>query len=108
MGIILTVPVAVAARSQMGSLIQRTLVDTEDFQFRKLAAHNHPMFVPGAVKYLGLDGLFALCAPHHIGQMNSTETVYSVAVRLYNKLEVTNHLEKIDHPSHAIVYLSSN
>ena len=27
-------PVAVAARSQMGSLIQRTLVDTEDFQPR--------------------------------------------------------------------------
>lgn len=101
-------PVAVAARSQMGSLIQRTLVDTEDFQFRKLGAHNHPMFVPGAVKYLGLDGLFALCAPHHIGQMNSMDTVYSVAIRLYNKLEVTNHLEKINHPSHAIVYLSSN
>ena len=86
----------------------RDRVDTEDFQFRKLGAHNHPMFVPGAVKYLGLDGLFALCAPHHIGQMNSMDTVYSVAIRLYNKLEVTNHLEKIDHPSHAIVYLSSN
>ena len=34
-----------------------------DSGFPSIDRHDDPMFVPGAVKYLGLDGLISLAAP---------------------------------------------
>lgn len=59
-------PLVLAARSQAGNSVDSTFVDTAGFAFAKLTRHDDPMFVPGAVKYLGIDGLAALCAPHKL------------------------------------------
>lgn len=55
--------IAVAARSQSGDAIARTFVDFQGFRFDSLDRQDDPMFVPGAVKYLDVDGLLSLCIP---------------------------------------------
>lgn len=56
-------PLALAACSQSTTVIDHCLVDLGGFEFASLDRHDHPMFVPGAVKYLDVDGLAALCWP---------------------------------------------
>ena len=54
--------IAVAARSQAGDQVDRTFIDLDGFRFADLKQQDDPMFVPGAVKYLDVDGLLSLCA----------------------------------------------
>ncbi|MCA9075671.1 MAG: acetylxylan esterase [Planctomycetaceae bacterium] len=56
-----TGPVIVAAQSQAGNAVSRTFADIGDFDFQQLTRSDDPMFVPGAVKYLGIEGLVSLC-----------------------------------------------
>lgn len=58
--------IAAAARSQAGQTVSRTFVDLDGFRFESLVDQDDPMFVPGSVKYLDVDGLLALCLPHSI------------------------------------------
>ncbi|PAY18982.1 acetylxylan esterase [Rhodopirellula sp. SM50] len=53
--------IAAAARSQAGDAVGRTFIDTKGFRFASLQRQDDPMFVPGAVKYLDVDGLLSLC-----------------------------------------------
>ncbi len=60
-------PIAIAATSQLGNhSIGQTIIDSAGFSFSSLTEHSDPMFVPGAVKYFGMDGLLALSAPHRV------------------------------------------
>jgi dienelactone hydrolase len=59
-------PLVAAARSQLGDGVDQTFIDLDGFRFQSLARHDDPMFVPGAVKYLDVDGLIALCAPARV------------------------------------------
>ena len=59
-------PLVLAARSQAGGAVETTLADLHDFRFATLTKHDAPMFVPGAVKYLDVDGLLSCCAPHNV------------------------------------------
>ena len=82
-------PVALAARSQADDSIGHSYLGWSKFRFNDLDRHDHPMFVPGAVKYLGLEGLTALCIPAKltlIGQEPSTfaDRVYDLAGRREN------------------------
>ncbi|MEO1526515.1 MAG: acetylxylan esterase [Planctomycetota bacterium] len=56
--------IVAAARTQAGDTVERTFIDTQGFDFATLTRQDHPMFVPGAVKYLGVEGLVALTAKH--------------------------------------------
>lgn len=56
-------PLVAAACSQAGKSVQRCVVEMQGFRFASIDRHEHPMFVPGAVKYLDLDGLMSLVAP---------------------------------------------
>jgi dienelactone hydrolase len=75
-------PVVIAARSQSGTAVAKTWVDTSGFRFETLNRHNDPMFVPGAVKYFGLDGLLSLIAPAELVILERAET--PVARQLYD------------------------
>ncbi len=66
-------PLVAAARSQAGDAVDHTVIDTEGFRFASLTRHDDPMFVPGAVKYLGVDGLLALCAPARLSVRRTEE-----------------------------------
>jgi dienelactone hydrolase len=59
-------PITVAARSQAGDAIDRAFIDTSGFRFAGLKRQDDPMFVPGAVKYLDIDGLISLSVPGKI------------------------------------------
>jgi hypothetical protein len=50
-------PIALAARVQSDSAISKTAVATHGFRFTSLTRRDDPMFLPGAVKYDGIDGL---------------------------------------------------
>ena len=67
-------PLVIAARSQATDLVARTVANLHNFQFRSLTKHSSPMFVPGAVKYLDIDGLLSFCAPHRVVVANATTT----------------------------------
>ena len=68
-------PVAIAAQSQSGSAIRHTFVDPEGFRFQQLTKQDDPMFVPGAVKYLDLDGLLVLCLDGKIDVVGNQSAV---------------------------------
>ncbi len=77
-------PITVAARSQMGDLNVNMVVDLDDFAFANLKTHDHPMFVPGAVKYLDVDGLLALCAPSNVAVLNHSGNLFPTAQKVYD------------------------
>lgn len=56
-------PLVAAACSQAGKSVQRCILEPQEFRFASVDRHEHPMFVPGSVKYLDLDGLISLAAP---------------------------------------------
>ncbi len=56
-------PLVAAACSQAVQSVKRCVVDPKGFRFSLIDRHDDPMFVPGAVKYLDLDGLMSLAAP---------------------------------------------
>ena len=58
--------IAIAARSQAGDSVARTFVDTQDFRFQSLREQDDPMFVPGSVRYLDINGLVTLCLPGQV------------------------------------------
>jgi dienelactone hydrolase len=55
-------PWVAAARSQGGTLIQKTVIDGQQFRFEDVATATDANFVPGAVKYGGLPMFVALAA----------------------------------------------
>ncbi len=61
-----TGPVVTAALTQTGDAVSQTFVELGDFNFRQLTRFDDPMFVPGAVKYLGIDGLLSLVPTHEV------------------------------------------
>ena len=56
-------PVAAAARAQAGRAVEKAAIDTANFRFDSVDRLNHPMFLPGAVKYGDVPALLALGAP---------------------------------------------
>lgn len=90
-------PIVVAARSQAGDALERTFVDSKGFRFAELTRQDDPMFVPGAVKYLGVDGLLSLCLPHQINVVgNSSSVVNRVAEAIESKDSIQWHASNDD------------
>ena len=56
-------PVAVVAGAAAGPAVTRLAADADGFRFDAVTDLNDPMLLPGAVKYGGLPGIAALCAP---------------------------------------------
>jgi len=56
-------PWVLLARAMAGDLVETTLADAGGFGFGHVKSTDHPMFLPGALKYGGLGGLAALAAP---------------------------------------------
>lgn len=56
-------PVALAAAGQADGAVKKVAADCAGFRFADITRLDHPMMVPGAVKYGGIDGLASLAAP---------------------------------------------
>ncbi len=67
--------IVAAARSQAGNAIDSTFIDMQGFRFQTLTAQDDPMFVPGAVKYLDVDGLLSLCAPGEVNLLGGPSNI---------------------------------
>jgi len=52
-------PVVLLARTVAGEALDRAAIDTGGFRFASLADWRHPLFLPGAVRYLDVPGLVA-------------------------------------------------
>lgn len=83
-------PIVLAARSQAGDAVSKTVVDVDGFRFDAIRKHDDPMFVPGAVKYLDVEGLLGLCAPHHVSIAGLTQS--GVAGKVYAAAGAPEHL----------------
>jgi dienelactone hydrolase len=100
-------PLVVAARSQAAGAVAKTFVDLDGFRFQQLSKHDDPMFVPGAVKYLDVDGLLSLCAPAELTVFDRSES--TTARQVYRASEagdLLNCLEPAD-PVDMVVQLVS-
>jgi len=86
-------PLVAAACSQAGKSVQRCIVEPQGFRFGSIDRHGHPMFVPGAVKYLDLDGLISLAAPV---QLVISGEDYPVTRKVYAASESSNRLRFTD------------
>ncbi|HAD57997.1 MAG TPA: hypothetical protein DCG12_01955 [Planctomycetaceae bacterium] len=82
-------PLVLAARSQAGDAVRETVVDVGDFEFGRLKRKDDPMFVPGAVRYLGVDGLASVCVPHKVTVINAD---VSTAHRVYRAAGTADQL----------------
>lgn len=76
-------PIALATRTQAADAVAKTLVGLKGFRFQQLQRHDDPMFVPGAVKYLDVDGLLALCAPAEVHVLAGEDERFPVADRFF-------------------------
>ncbi len=83
-------PLVAAARSQSGNAIADTVVDMQGFRFENLDQHDDPMFVPGAVKYLDVDGILSLCAPAKLHLLGKDPS--AIAARVYQATESASSL----------------
>jgi hypothetical protein len=86
-------PLATAARTQAGDRVEKTIVKFDRFRFRNLRRHDDPMFVPGAVKYLDVDGLLAMCAPAEVRLVGSESL--PVAEKIYASLGESQSLRRV-------------
>ena len=101
-------PIAAAARSQLGNSIDKTLIDTRGFKFRELKTHDDPMFVPGAVKYLGVDGLLAVCSPHSVACVSDGANSFSVASDVYERTGAKDRFSVVTNLEGVADYLSAS
>ncbi|MFO1497921.1 MAG: acetylxylan esterase [Verrucomicrobiota bacterium] len=62
-GLDATGPIVVAARSQAGTAVRRTIVNTGGFRFGKVAEIHEASFLPGGAKYGDVPAMLALAAP---------------------------------------------
>ena len=53
-------PIAALARVQAGQAVHKLAINTAGFRFGNLNEFSHPMFFPGAAKYLDMPGILAL------------------------------------------------
>ena len=77
-------PIAAAAGGLAADKVSSVFVDPQGFTFASVDRLDHPMFVPGAVKYFDVDGLLSLIAPTKltvVGEtdLNVTRRVYEAA-----------------------------
>lgn len=74
-------PVALGAATQTRDELAHTFVDCKGFRFDNITRHNDPMFVPGSVKYFGIDGLVSLVLPNKLSLVgvDASEMVQSVS-----------------------------
>ena len=99
-------PITLATRSQIDRAVEKTFVDLAGFDFHQVKTHSDPMFVPGSVKYLGADGLVALCSPNHLAHFSSVESPFPVAQHMYAQAEQLNRLRKLEKIEEVLSYLS--
>ncbi len=67
-------PAAVLARAVSGDGIVRTAADLNRFRFDSINETNHPMMLPGSLKYGGMGAALALCAPADVYVHNHSGT----------------------------------
>ena len=87
-------PLVAAACSQASKKIKRCIIDPKGFRFTSIERHDDPMFVPGALKYAGLDGLLSLAAPV---SLVIARDEYPIAQKVYAANGTPNRLKFTDH-----------
>jgi len=94
-------PVAILANALAGDAVAKTAADMDGFSFEKVHDTNDPMTLPGSLKYGGMGGFLALCAPGEVlvhnqkgsGTGNISRAAYEAA-GAPDKL--TRNAEKLD------------
>ncbi len=56
-------PVGLLARAMLGGRIERAAIDCGGFDFRNVKRLDDPMFLPGILRYGGLDGIWKIVPP---------------------------------------------
>ena len=81
-----------AARAMIDDEVTKTAIDTAGFRFASLNDQLDLDFLPGAVKYLDLPGILALCVPHSLwisGEASMPEVTAAVYEASNAKASVT-------------------
>jgi dienelactone hydrolase len=88
-------PIVAAACGLASDQVSAVVVEPRGFAFGNINRHDDPMFVPGAAKYLGVDGLLSLIAPTKLTVIGDTDL--SVTRRVYNatdRAELLKHVQE--------------
>lgn len=92
-------PWAAAAAMIAGDAVDCVAVDTGGFRFAQLTALDDADFLPGAVKYLDLPGVLALCVPRTMwlaGEGNQAPAVVAAAYEAARAQERLNVCDQTD------------
>jgi hypothetical protein len=66
-------PVGLLARGMLGDRIGRAPIDTRGFDFREVSRLDDPMFLPGILRYGGLDGLWQVDPRHETVKVSEAD-----------------------------------
>ena len=90
-------PVVAAACGLASDQVSDVVVQPHGFTFADVDRHDHPMFVPGAVKYFGVDGLLSLIAPTKLTVIGDTDV--GVTRRVYAAAGTAQNLDQTQQPA---------
>jgi dienelactone hydrolase len=85
-------PWVVLARALCGDTVSRTVADCDRFAFEDVRTTGDEMMLPGALKYGGLPGLAALCAPGELSLYNEAASSKPTLKDAYQAAEAADHL----------------
>jgi len=95
-------PLVAAAGSQAAGIVSNTIVDLQGFSFEDLDRHDHPMFVPGSVKYFDVDGLLSLSSPNRLTVIGGDKN-WDITRKVYGASGAAKRLvfqkDRLDGPS---------
>lgn len=86
-----TGPLAIAARAQARSVINKLAVNSNSLRFANVTDIHSPNFLPGGAKYFDLPGMIAVAAPGRIWLTGETDTPEIVS-RAYKAARATDHV----------------
>jgi len=83
-------PLVVAAKLIAGDKVDRIVVDGGNFSFSALQDMNDSRMLPGIVKYGGLPGMLAACAPTEVFLHNVDEKLYAKLPAVWKSANAAN------------------
>jgi dienelactone hydrolase len=67
--------VGLAARSMLGNHIDKAVIDVQGFTFDSVDRIDHPMFLPGILRYGGMEALWVLSRPFGAAKVKGADAV---------------------------------
>ena len=89
-------PIVAAARAQLGTALNRAVIDTGGFRFGNVTDLRDVNFVPGGAKYGDLPGMLALGAPGAVFLAGEGSEGPEILQRMYRSVQAEKNVKTFE------------